>query len=41
MSRPGKVSMYDIKLRRLVEGNKRLREEVERERIPVSLASVK
>jgi guanine nucleotide-binding protein subunit gamma len=34
-----KQSMADLKLRRLTELNNRLREDLERERIPVSQAS--
>ena len=34
-----KQSMADLKLRRLTELNNRLREDLERERIPVSTAS--
>jgi guanine nucleotide-binding protein subunit gamma len=35
----GKQSMADLKLRRLTELNNRLREDLERERIPVSSAA--
>lgn len=34
-----KQSMADLKLRRLTELNNRLREDLERERIPVSVAA--
>lgn len=37
--RKNKQSMADLKLRRLTELNNRLREDLERERIPVSQAS--
>ncbi|KAI9905033.1 hypothetical protein N3K66_001562 [Trichothecium roseum] len=37
--RKTKQSMADLKLRRLTELNNRLREDLERERIPVSTAS--
>jgi hypothetical protein len=37
--RKNKQSMADLKLRRLTELNNRLREDLERERIPVSAAS--
>lgn len=38
-ARKNKQSMADLKLRRLTELNNRLREDLERERIPVSTAS--
>ena len=38
-AKKNKQSMADLKLRRLTELNNRLREDLERERIPVSQAS--
>lgn len=38
-AKKNKQSMADLKLRRLTELNNRLREDLERERIPVSTAS--